>query len=101
MSFWELTLLVAVTWLAYPIVGAISVSAAIARGLRSQDAGFSFLPELLIFPPLFLGFAAGIDFLAMPWGRRIVASVCTLMLVIGFAGSIRNLLIISRTRHVD
>lgn len=94
MPLWALILLIVVTWLFYPIVGAIGVAAAIAQNKRRKDAGFSFMPELMIFPPIFFGIAMLIDFFAMPWGRWIIGTLCVVMLVFGFISCIRNLLII-------
>ncbi len=91
MPFWTLLLLIALAWLAYPIVGAIAVAAAIAEGTRPKDAGFSFLPELIVFPAMFLGTAKLIDYFAMPWGRWIVSALCIFMLVYGLCISLRNL----------
>ncbi len=48
MPFWTLLLLIALAWLAYPIVGAIAVAAAIAEGTRPKDAGFSFLIPVVV-----------------------------------------------------
>ena len=98
MPFWMLILLIALAWLSYPIVGAIGVAAAIAEGTRPKDAGFSFMPEWIVCPPLFLGFAMLIDYLAMPWGRWIVAALCMIMMSYGLIVSIRNMIVMRRLR---
>ena len=67
MSLWILISLIALFWLSYPIFGGIGVAALVASGERSDDAGFSFLPELIVLPPVFFGIAAAIDYIAMPW----------------------------------
>ena len=99
MPFWTLVLLIAVAWLSYPIVGALGVAASIAEGARPKDAGFSFLPELIVFPPLFLGVAMLIDYFAMPWGRWIISSLCIAMLAFGLIACIRNALVIRRSNN--
>lgn len=101
MPFWTLILLIALAWLSYPIVGAIGVAAAIADGTRPKDAGFSFLPELIVFPPLFLGLAMLIDFFAMPWGRWIVAALSIIMMSYGLIVSIRNVIVIRRVKRAS
>ncbi|XZE53019.1 hypothetical protein SH139x_004732 [Planctomycetaceae bacterium SH139] len=93
MPLWTLILLIALAWLSYPIVGTIGLAAAIAEGTRPKDAGFSFMPELIVFPPLFLGVAVLIDYFAMPWGRWIVAALSIVMLICGFVVSLRNLIV--------
>ena len=99
MPFWTLILLIALAWLSYPLVGAIGVAAAIAEDKRPKDAGFSFMPELIVFPPLFLGIAMLIDFFAMPWGRWIIGTLCIVMLVFGFIACIRNFVTIRRLKN--
>lgn len=81
MSVWLLVLLIALAWLSYPVAGAASVSAAIHEGKRDKGSGFSFLPELIVFPAAFLCLAALIDWWAMPWGRMIVGGMCLLMII--------------------
>ena len=86
MSIWILIILIALTWLLYPFVGAAGVHVAVLEGKRPKDAGFSFLPELIVFPPAFLGVAEVIDYFAMPYGRWIVAGICVAMLALqGYA----------------
>ena len=99
MPLWLLILLIASAWLLYPIVGAIGVAAAIAEGTRPKDAGFSFLPELIVFPPLFLGTAILIDYFAMPWGRWVIASLSVIMLIYGFVVSVYSLIAIRRIKQ--
>ena len=101
MPFWMLILFIALAWLSYPIVGAIGVAAAIAEGTRPKDAGFSFLPELIVYPPLFLGLAMLIDYLAMPWGRWIVAALCVIMMCYGLIVSIRNVIVMRRIKQAS
>lgn len=96
MSFSTLILLIAATLLLYPIVGAIGVAAAIAEGSRPKDAGFSFMPELLVFPPVFLGVASLIDYFVMPWGRWAIGSLCVTMIVYYGVASVRCLIVIRR-----
>ena len=55
MSLWILISLIALFWLSYPIFGGIGVAALVASGERSDDAGFSFLPELIVLPIVFFG----------------------------------------------
>ncbi len=66
MPFWTLVLLIALAWLSYPIVGALGVAASVAEGTLPKDAGFSFMLELIVFPPLFLGVAVLVDHFALP-----------------------------------
>jgi hypothetical protein len=82
MSIWILIVLIALAWLLYPVTGAAGVHVAVLEGKRPKDAGFSFLPELIVFPAVFFGVAAAIDYLAMPYGRWIIAGVCVAMLVL-------------------
>ena len=89
------------TGLAYPIVGVIGVSVAIAEGTRPKDAGFSFMTELIVFPPLLIGFAMLVDYFAMPWGRWIIASLCILILTYGFLVSVRNLVTLRRIKRAN
>ncbi|WP_146534834.1 hypothetical protein [Rubripirellula reticaptiva] len=96
MSIYALVLLIAITWLAYPAVGIIGLRAAIARGDRPPDAGFSYLPELIIYPPLFFGFAMIVDFFVMPWGRWFVGILCAIILVLFAVDIGRNLAAIRR-----
>ncbi|QDV26754.1 hypothetical protein [Aureliella helgolandensis] len=96
MPTYALVLLILITWLAYPAVGIISLRAAIARGDRPPDAGFSYLPELIIYPPLFFGFAMLVDFFVMPWGRLLVGLLCVIMLVLYAIDVGRNLAAIRR-----
>jgi hypothetical protein len=99
MSLWVLVTLVATAWLFYPIVGAFGVAAAVAEGSRPQGAGFSFLPEVLIFPPLFLGLALLIDYFAWPWGRWIIGSICIAMMAVGLVSCVRSALVIHRFKN--
>jgi hypothetical protein len=75
------TMLVALAWLSYPVAGSANVAAEVLQGKRSRGAGFSFLPELLVFPAVFLGVAALLDHFILPWGRRIIGGVCLAMFV--------------------
>ncbi len=59
------------------------------------------MPELLVFPPLFLGFAILIDYFAMPWGRWIVASLCVIMMALGIVASVRNLVVMRRIKKAS
>jgi hypothetical protein len=95
LSIWTLIILIALAWLSYPFAGAASVSADVLDGKRPKGAGFSFLPELIVFPAAFVGVAALIDFFAMPWGRRIVGGLCVVMLAMHSFLFLRGLL---RTR---
>jgi hypothetical protein len=79
LSIWTLIILIALAWLSYPFAGAASVSADVLDGKRPKGAGFTFLPELIVFPAAFFGMAALIDDFAMPWGRRIVGGLCVVM----------------------
>ena len=91
--------MIASFWLLYPVFGAIGVAAAVSRGERPQDAGFSFLPELIIFSPFFFGLAFVIDYVAMPWGRRIVSSICIMLLIWGVVSSIFGIIAMSRSKN--
>lgn len=79
MSIWTLIILIALAWLSYPFAGVASVSADVLEGKRPKGAGFSFLPELILYPAVFLGIAAMIDSFAMPWGRWIVGGLCVVI----------------------
>ncbi len=80
MSLWTLLILIGLAWLSYPLASAATVSADVLDGKRPEGAGFSFLPELIVFPAAFFGGAALIDYFALPWGRRAVGGLCVLML---------------------
>lgn len=99
MPFWMLVLLITLAWLSYPIVGALGVAASIAEGTRPKDAGFSFMPELIVFPPLFLGVAVLVDHFALPWGRWMVGTLCVIMLVASVVSAIRNVMFIRRIQN--
>jgi hypothetical protein len=79
LSNWTLLIFIGIAWLSYPFAGAASVSADVVDGKRPKGAGFSFLPELIVFPAAFFGVAALIDSFAMPWGRWIVGTICVAM----------------------
>jgi hypothetical protein len=68
VNTWTL-IIIALAWLPYPFAGVANVSAEVLEGKRHKDAGFSFLPELIVFPALLFGIASLIDCFAMPWGR--------------------------------
>jgi hypothetical protein len=72
--------MIAAAWLSYPIAGAANLGALTAEGKAAEDAGFSFMPELIVFPPMFFGIAWGIDRIAEPWGSRLIAAVCAVMI---------------------
>ena len=82
MSIWTLIILIALTSLLYPLAGAARVQLAVLEGKRPKGAGFSFLPELIVFPLAFFGVAAAIDLFVMPYGRWIVAGICVAMLAL-------------------
>ena len=96
MPLWVLYTLVAAAWLTYPIFGAAGVSAANSKTDPPGDAGFSSLPELIVFPPIFLGIAFAIDSIAMPWGRWIIGLLCVIMLVTGTVGFVRDIATLRR-----
>jgi hypothetical protein len=79
LSTLTLVILVGVAWLSYPLAGAAGVAADVLGGRRAKGAGFSFLPEMIVFPAAFFGVAGVIDYFAMPWGRRVVGGVCVVM----------------------
>ena len=95
MSLWILISLIALFWLSYPIFGGIGVAALVASGERSDDAGFSFLPE----PIVFLGIAAAIDYIAMPWGRWLVSGLCVALFIWGVIASTASILAIRRMKN--
>ena len=99
MSVWILISSILLFWLSYPVFGAIGVSASIARGDSPDDAGFSFLPELIVFPPIFFAIAAAIDYVVMPWGRLIVSGLCLLLFAWGVIASIRSVILIRRANN--
>jgi len=101
MSIWILISLIALYWLSYPIFGAIGVAAAVSRGERPEDAGFSFMPELIVFPPVFFGFAMAIDHVALPWGRWIVSGFCVLLFVWSMVASIISIARIHKAKNVE
>ncbi|MBL9126083.1 MAG: hypothetical protein JNL97_00480 [Verrucomicrobiales bacterium] len=80
MSVWTLVILIVATWFSYPLAGGAVVRLEVLEGKRAKDAGFSFLPELLVLPATFFVVAAVIDHFAMPYGRWFVGGVCVLML---------------------
>ena len=58
-----------------------SVAAATARAVAAKrrgtqqrtGGGVSLMPGLVVMPALFLGIALGVDYVASPWGTRIIA----------------------------
>jgi hypothetical protein len=74
--------LIALAWLTYPLAGAARVSVDVLDGKRPEGAGFSFLPELVIFPTVFFVAAWAIDSSAPPLGSLIISVLCTMMLVL-------------------
>ena len=88
-------LLIAAAWIMYPFVGIINLRASIAKGDRPADAGFSYFPELILFPALFYVFAA----ITNPWGCWIVSLLCVAMLILGTIDMARSLTTIRRIRR--
>jgi hypothetical protein len=99
MSLWTLLILILVAWLPYPFVGAVGVAANVAEGKSPPGAGFSFLPELLVFPPLFLGVAALVDAFVMPWGRLIVGALCVVLVALHASTIVRYMIRLRRARR--
>jgi len=100
MSLWILIFSIALFWLSYPVFGAIGVALSVARGDSPSDAGFSFLPELIVFPPIFFVVAAGVDYIAMPLGRWIVSGLCVLLFSWGVISSIFSIVKIWNAKNV-
>jgi polyferredoxin len=65
----------------YPIAGAASVAVNAIEGKCPKDAGFSFLPEVIVFLAASFGLATLIDYFAMPWGRRTVGGLCVVVII--------------------
>ena len=67
MTLWVLYVLIAAAWLTYPFFGATWVAAQNSMTDPPGKSGFSSLPELIIYPPIFCGVAfvsvIGLDFL--------------------------------------
>jgi hypothetical protein len=101
MSIWTLVILIALAWLLYPFAGAAGVRVAVLEGKRPKDAGFSFIPELIVFPVVFLGVAAVIDYFAMPYGRWIVGGICVAMLAQHVYVFLRSLIRIRQLEHQE
>ena len=103
MPFWILSLIVAATWLTYPIAGAIGVAASVAKGTSPEDAGFSFLPELIVFPALSIGAALSLDYFVAPMGSVLVGGFTAIMFVWMIVDSFLNVLTIRRqnNQHID
>jgi hypothetical protein len=99
MSIWTLVILIALAWLLYPFAGAAGVRMAVHEGKRPKDAGFSFLPELIVFPIAFLGAAAVIDYFAMPYGRWIVGGISVTMLALHVYVILRSFIRIRQFEH--
>ncbi len=96
MNVSTLVFLVLLFWLSYPLFGGIGVAVRVKRGTRPKDAGFSFLPELIVFPPLFLLVAFFIDCFAAPWGRWIVGMISLILFLYGVGVSIAGLIELKR-----
>ena len=101
MPFWLLATVIISTWLLYPIVGAIGVAASVATGDSPEDAGFSFLPELILYPPIFFGIAVLIDSFTNHIGSFVVAGVSAAMIVWMAISTVQNLLTIRQHRKND
>jgi hypothetical protein len=98
MSTWMLLVLIGLAWLSYPVAGGAQVAADVAEGKRPQDAGFSFLPELIVFPAAFFGVAALIDFFFKPWGRWIVGGLSVAVLAVNVYVFARSMFRLRRAR---
>lgn len=81
VSNWTFAILMALAWLSYPVAGAASYTADVAEHKRPAGAGFSFLPELLVLPVVFLGLAELLDYFIVPWGRRTIGGLCLTLFV--------------------
>lgn len=92
MSTWLLVTFITVAWILYPVAGALHVDLKIRQGRVPEDAGFSFLPELLVFPILFLVVAKGIDWFINPWGSYFI----TVLSLLCFAMHCNAILVIKR-----
>jgi hypothetical protein len=99
MSIWTLIVLIALAWLLYPFAGAAGVHVAVLEEKRPKNAGFSFLPELIVFPVAFFGVAAAIDYFAMPYGRWIVAGICVAMLALHVCVFLRCFIRVRQLEH--
>jgi hypothetical protein len=91
LSNWTLLILIGLAWLSYPFAGAAKVSADVLDAKQRRGAGFSFLPELIVFPAAFFGAAALIDYFAMPWGGRLVGGICVVMFAVHVYHFLRGL----------
>jgi|694.fasta_scaffold22624_11 hypothetical protein len=98
MPYWLLILLIATAWLLYPIAGAANVAALVADGKRPEGAGFSFFPELIVFPASFFIVAAAIDWIAMPIGRMSIGLLCVIMIGSLVWTTVRSYFVLQRTR---
>ena len=99
MTIWILISLIALFWLSYPMFGAVNNIAQISMGNRSEDAGFSFFPEIVTMPPAFFAVAMAIDYFALPWGRWSVSALCILMFTWGVVECISNLAAIHKAKN--
>lgn len=91
-----LLVLLAAAWLTYPLAGIADVRASVAEKKRPPGSGFSFLPELIVFPASFLGVSWLIDWIAKPWGRNLVGSLCLVMAIHHLFVLVRRLMKIGR-----
>jgi hypothetical protein len=96
MPYWLLILLVATAWGIYPFAGAANVAALVAQGKRPVGAGFSSVPELIVYPACFLTAAAAVDWIAMPWGRLSIGLLCITMIVSLVWTTLRSLIVLHR-----
>ena len=78
---WTLIILIGLAWGSYPFAGAV----------RNAPRGFSCVAELLVFPAVFLGVAAAVDYFVRPWGSCLVGAICLVMLAIHACVVIRHL----------
>ena len=103
MPFWILVLIVAATWLAYPVAGAIGVAASVAEGTLPENTGFSFLPELILFPTLSVSAALLFDCFVDPVGSILIGGATMALFVWMMIASLQNFWIIRRhsSRRMD
>jgi hypothetical protein len=72
MTWWQLAILLCITWCLSLVAHVIHLGADIEEGKAHKDATVSIMPEVPFFPLVFFAVAKLIDFIANPWGTRVI-----------------------------
>jgi hypothetical protein len=94
MNVWLLSILVTLTWVLWAVGGAIALHADKRQGKSPQDAGFSFVPIIPLFPILAVVAAVYADKIIAPWGTRVVGGLHVVLAVtflVAIAGALHRM----------